>query len=612
MSAFAVLFDRSSEPDPQVFNAMMGRLRHRGPDGCDTASTANVTMGHFHFWTTPEEIGEHQPLSVNSWPFKIVLDGRIDNRQELLDRLSMPLDAGRILSDAALILHAYARWGGDCFKYLVGEYALALFDEQLGELLVTRDALGDRTVFYSVHGTRVAVASEPWAVAAADGLPVQMNDVAVAHYFALRASPNGQTMFKHVYELSPATILVINAGGEYSRQYWQADPTVRSSGKSDVDYAEEFLSLLEQSVRCRLRSPLPVGVMMSGGLDSTSVAAMAAGMIAPETLTTLSYVFDELKDCDERIYIDAVKERWSIRSIQILCDDAWPYREWEKWTPNPNDPAANPYYSLHDRVYEHARAEGIGVLLTGSFGDHLYNAASEWLADLVFEGRWLDACRQLNIQIRSKGFSRTLRAVYIRDVARRVVRKFSGLQNSHPASFSPAWLTDHTKELLSSKDDLADPVLERYDILLGSLTAYSCSHEFFNLSHSGLEIRSPYRDRRLIEYVITLPAYQLYSRGRHKHILRNAMKDILPESVRNRTQPTSMIPLFVRGLEREKDSLQLRALDPDAVWRKYIKADWLLTHWNTGLEPDQDGPEAMVFWMCSAFEAWQKSIFSSN
>jgi asparagine synthase (glutamine-hydrolysing) len=329
-------------------------------------------------------------------------------------------------------------------------------------------------------------------------------------------------------------------------------------------------------------------------------------------LTTLSYVFDELKDCDERSYIDPVKERWSIRSIQILCDDAWPYKDWEKWTPNPNDPAANPYYALHDRVYERARAEGIGVLLTGSFGDHLYTAASGWLADLVFEGRWSDAFRQLNIQIRKRGVSQTLKAVYIREVARRIINKIPGLQNSHSPSVSPEWLTDRARELIPLRNGLIDPVLERYDILLGLLTAYSCSHEYFNLSHPGVEVRSPYRDRRLIEYVITLPAYQLYSGGRHKYILRNAMKDILPESVRNRTLPTSMIPLFVRGLGQEKDSLQLQFLDPDAGWRKYIKADWLMNHWNTDLEPDRDGPAVMMFWMCSSFEAWQKSIFSSN
>ncbi len=180
-----------------------------------------------------------------------------------------------------------------------------------------RDALGDRTLFYAFDGTRLVIASEPWAVAGAMQYRPELNESAVAHYFALKATEDGQTLFKNVYELLPAHVMVVNASGQRTWRYWQPDLSKRLRGKSDEEYAEQFRSLLEESVRCRMRSTTPVGVLMSGGLDSTSVACLAARMLAPQPLTTISYVFDELTDCDERQYIEAVKAQWGIRSIQI-------------------------------------------------------------------------------------------------------------------------------------------------------------------------------------------------------------------------------------------------------------------------------------------------------
>jgi asparagine synthase (glutamine-hydrolysing) len=605
LSAFAVVYERSNTPvEPGVLERVMDRLKHRGPDGRDVCLTEQAAMGHWHFWTTPEEVGERQPLKLSGLPFTIVLDGRLDNRLELISGLNINPAEVNHLSDAALILHAYERWGEHCFEHLIGEFALAILDQRSGELMCGRDALGDRTLFYSFKGTRLVVASEPWAVAGADGSGNVLNESAVAHYFALEATEDGQTLFNNIFEILPAHAMLVNGSCQRTWRYWQPDPSRRVRGRSDEEYAEEFRALLEQSVRCRMRSTTPVGVLMSGGLDSTSVTCLATRILRPQPLTTLSYVFDELTECDERQYINSVKKKWDIHSIQIPCDDAWPLKDWQHWPANPNRPEGNPYRLPRERAYQRAQTEGLRVLLTGGFGDHLYSAGNDWLADYITEGQLLKAGKELSLYIRYAGLRWLRQAGYLQRLARRLLDKLPGGKQLHHRPIMPAWLTNYSTGYLSGDRKAHDPMLARYGELLELRAALSCSAEVFYASRHALESRHPYRDRRLVEYILALPAYQLYYRGWTKYILRTAMRDILPDSIRARIQPTSMMSLFNRGVEREGNVLQKCFQDPDAAWRRFVKPDWLLKRWNNVAKPDQDGPTLLVPWLCISYETW--------
>ena len=613
MSAFAVVYERSNAPeDPGALEPLMSRLEYRGPDGRNVSLAGKVAMGHWHFWTTPEEVGERQPLKLPGMPFTLVLDGRLDNRTELLSELKIDSVEGSSLSDAALVLHAYARWGEQCFEHFIGEYALVIFDEQRNELLCARDALGDRTLFYAFPATRVVIASEPWAVAGADGVGVELNESVAAHYLALEFPEDGQTLFKNIHELLPAQVLSVNATSQRQWRYWQPIQTRVRRG-SDEGYAQEFRFLLEQSVRCRLRSTTPVGVLMSGGLDSSSVACLAARMVAPKPLTTISYVFDELADCDERKYINAVREQWGIRSIQIPCDDAWPFKNWQDWPHNPNLPEGNPYRLLKKRAYQRAQTEGLRVLLTGGFGDHLYIAGKDWLADLVTEGQLLKAGRELSLQIRSAGLRWTLQAGFLQRLGRHWLDSLPGGWRLHRKQVAPGWLTDLSAGYLSKagKRGRPDPMIERYGSLLGIGAANSCSGEILEASRYTLELRHPYRDRRLIEFVLGLPAYQLYFRNRYKLVLRNAMQGILPEMIRTRIYPTSMGSLFFRGFEHEKAVLQASVQDQGAGWRKFVRLDWLQNHWNVSDMSEQEKKSVMIPWVCFSYDAWYKYLTAS-
>lgn len=611
MSGIAVVYDYSNTPvDPGVLERVMDRLSHRGPDGRDAFVSGHAALGHWHFWTVPEDVGERQPLQLSGMPFRIVFDGRLDNRPELFAHLGLDPEQGKHISDAALVLHAYARWGEHCFERFVGEFGLAILDEQKDRLVCARDQLGDRTLFYALRGARLVAASEPWAVAGADGLKPEINERAVAHYFALKATEDGQTLFEGVFELLPAHVMIVNASGERKWRYWQPDPAKKIRYKTDEEYAEHFRALLEESVRCRMRATTPVGVLMSGGLDSTSVASLAARMIAPQQLTTISYVFDELADCDERVYINSVKEKYNLRSIQIPCDDAWPLKDWEDWPRNPNQPEGNPYRLLKERAYRRANQEGLRVLLTGAFGDELYSGEADWLSALLEEKRFREAGRELKRHFRYAGLGRTLEAGYVRRIARRLVNKIPGGRRFRRKGQAPAWLTSRAAGYLSGAAPDLDPAFELKRNILGREAANSCTEEIFNASRHALDLRHPYRDRRLVEFVLALPAHQLYNRGYYKYILRVALRSILPENIRVRQQPTPLLSLFRRGIEREKHILQARFKDHGAVWCHFVSADWLDDHWNIPVTPETDGPDALVPWLCVSFAAWHQAITS--
>ena len=605
MSGLVLTFNRDRAPtDLPVGTRMLTALKHRGPDGSDVVHTPLVLLGHQHFWTTPEEIGEHQPLAESTGRFYLVFDGRLDNRQELLNSLDCHHPQ---ISDAALLLLAYERWAEDCFTRLVGPFAAALFDATRRRVVCARDALGDRTLFYFLNAHVLVVASEEQAVLTHPAVARRIDEHRLAACFALQVPADGSTFFTGIAELLPAHVLVVGEENVQTRHYWTANPTAQLRYRSDAEYAEHFQALLADSVACRLRAPSPPAVMMSGGLDSTSVAALAARRLqmhpTPARLRTVSYVFDELQSCDERWFMAAMADWYKLETVQICGDDAWPLCDADTWPFNPNTPEENLYRRLKERVYQTTRDSGTRVLLTGVFGDELYAGAEYWLWDLLRERRFLQAWCESGSHLQRYGLWDSLKSPALRRLP-----GIQGLRRLRPTP-TPHWLTDYAKAKLPETDPWAELSRaacrpEQYESVLGSYTAQDASGEIFHASRCGIELRHPYRDRRLIEFMLAIPAHQLYSQGLYKHILRNAMKGILPERIRTRHRPTSLMPLFLRGVaEKEVTTIRRLLQRPERMWPQYVRADWLAQAVPGRLPAEA---EELIIWLCVCVELWHK------
>jgi asparagine synthase (glutamine-hydrolysing) len=617
VSAFALLFHRDAAPAAErALAPLLARLRHRGPDGQDAVAAGGFALGHLHFWTTPEEVGERQPLADPAAGLHLVFDGRLDNRDELLAALGLGAEARR-LSDAALVLAAYRRWGDACLERLLGPCAVAIADARRRRVLCGRDALGDRTLFYVLRPELLAVASEESALLALPGVEPRLDERSLARFFAVEPPAPGDTFFAAVRELPPAHGMAVEPDRVRTWRHWQPPAEPRLRLRRDADYAERFGEVLAASVRARLRTTAPVAVLMSGGLDSTAVAAVAARQLAGEApgrngagrLRAVSWVFDELAGSDERRFIEPVVERWALQPLWVWGDDAWPLAEPATWPRNPNTPLEGLYRRLHERAYAAARSSGAVVVLTGEYGDDLYAGGDHWLADLLREGRLAAAAGGLAAHAWAHGFRR----LPTRHRARSAVGRALGRRAGALAPSSPQWLLPGPAVLAAAGDDpVPSAVIARrpwqHRSLLDPGSARAAAGGLWHAARAGVDARRPYRDRRLVELALDLPAHQLWRPGWSKWVLRQAMCGLLPEPVRLRRVRTSLLPLCARGLlEREADTVRGLLAAPDALWRRFVREDWLARVPGERFRRAADGPELVVPWLCVCAELWTQA-----
>ncbi len=391
MTAVAALFNRTGDPVERAqFEAVLATMRHRGPDGAAVRLLDNMGLGAQLFWTTPEEIDVAQPHTLADSPYWALLDGRIDNREELAAALDTHAPNRRSISDVELVLRAYQQWGERFVERIVGSFACVICDPVRQLVLCYRDPLGARTLYYFCDSRCLVVASEEQAVLAHPAVRSSLNELTMARYFTIREPQPGDTFFQDVSELRPATCMRITRESVATWPYREPAST-RIRYRTDGEYAEHFRELLAESVRCRMRAAGPPAVQMSGGLDSTSLAALAAQMLTssphPQRLNTVSYVFKELSSVDESRRINAMAAGLPLNSLRFNGDTCWPRNRLEEWPQNPNRPDINMYRLLAQRCYRIAHLTGSRVIFTGAESDNLYTGNTEWLYDLLRDGK---------------------------------------------------------------------------------------------------------------------------------------------------------------------------------------------------------------------------------
>ncbi|NOT56798.1 MAG: hypothetical protein HOP18_19545, partial [Deltaproteobacteria bacterium] len=574
-----------------------------------------VGLGHCMLQTTPESLQERQPLANETGDLVLTFDGRVDNRDELRAALESKGARLRDDTDAELVLHAYECWGKDCFPRLLGPFALVMYDKREQHVVLARDALGDRTLFYHyVPYRHLLVASEEQAILAHPAVTRRVKESAIASFLAVDAPILDSSFFQGIEELAPAHVITVSTSAFSNRCYWQLNTSARIHYRSDQDYADHFLSVLMESVRCRLRSLSPPTVMMSGGMDSTSVAALAARELAKDRhqppLRTLSWVFDTLTKCDERWYIEMMTVRYQTRAIFFPGDNEWPLRDVDTWPVCPNTPLQNAYRWLKERLYRTAQALGHRVVLTGLFSDEAYTGDEQWLADYWREKRLGKACRETALHFYRQGVHDSVRDPGLRCLAALILARvpfFQRLRQRRSAQYPP-WLTPYARQHLPPPVEVLGDPRRRHQYLqsMGPTASQNATQEIYYASRCGIELWHPYRDRRLLEFMLAIPAYQLFSH-RSKHVLRTAMKGFVPEPIREREHSTSLLPLFVHGiLEREGKKVREIVYARDALWPRYVKAEWVKKVLTEDLPCGVDGPASVLPWQCLSLELWMQ------
>lgn len=552
MSGIAGIYFLDGRPVERIdLEKMVESIAHRGTDGSGVWTDGPIGLGHRMLWTTPESIHEKLPMVNKTGDSVITADARIDNRDELISALNFNGKPRETISDSEIILAAYEKWGERCPEKLLGDFAFAIWDERKQALFCARDPIGIKPFYYYFNGKTFCWASEPRAIFEDKTIPKEPNLALVSLYLLDRFDEREETLYKNIYRLPPSHFMVLKNGHLRKGQYWDIDPTKEIRYKTDAEYAEHFLELFKKAVSAQLRSYGPVGVELSGGLDSSSIVCIAQMLYREKSVTTngfetFSIIFDKFP-CDERFYIDEVVRKWNVHANYFTHDEHPSDVDFEQTTQYPDVGHFTTLLSFASALRE-AKQKGIKNMLNGFGGDELFASAFDHLTDLILKGN----IYKLMVQLRYDSilYSRSPYSLFlnyclkpliprpIKVSLKQIFKPFRS--NGVPSWFNFAYLgkTGIDERLKTVVHSIKFPTRSQKRIYDGLRYGWNINIaldvvERF-LAHFGMEIRFPFFDRRLVEFSIALPEEQRWCEDRSKAVLRHAMRGILPEPVKNR------------------------------------------------------------------------------
>ena len=548
--------------------AMTGAAPHRGRARTRAWYAPGTALAHQATQLTAwDRIGEHPLLRSG---LALVADARIDNRDELVPALiERGYLAGEVAttSDAEVILASHRCWGDRAPARLIGDFAYVLWDARRRRLLAARDPMGMRPLYYRIEPRRrTMLASEVKQLLAVPGVPGAIDERGIVATLAGPYLPADATVYEGVGQVAPGSLLVVDADGSRVVQFWS--PDAGSVLRLDEDAAvEAYRAALARAVGDRLQTERPVGLLLSGGMDSGSIAAMSGwltrqGRASGAGLRTYSWAFPSMPDADERSTSDAVVSHFGLTDTAVEGDDAWPLAGYPDGAPDRDDPFIWPYQMIYDRSVARAAADGVGLLVAGNRGDEL---VGDWIFDelgLARAGHVRRAFADLRLAARLDGRSvgSILRGHVIRPALWDRARPVAELLDRRRRTTRPwaPWIPDAVARRVDLGDVIADATrVPRFDGHARSLrhqrlfmTQAARIATLGERTHarSAIGYADPFADRRLVELVLALPQWQVQRRGRPKHIAREAMRGIMPEDALQRVGKAIPVSLFERGL----------------------------------------------------------------
>jgi asparagine synthase (glutamine-hydrolysing) len=561
-----VMPEGGGPPDLGLLRRMTGRLAHRGPDGSGIYRDRRAGLGHSRL-AIVDTAGGAQPLSNEDGTLWITYNGEVYNYVELAADLTSRGHRLRTRSDTEVIVHAFEEWGDRCFERFNGQWALALWDSRTGRLVLSRDRLGVRPLYFAGHGGAVLFASEVKALFAHPGLPRSFDLSGLAQVFRFWCPVAPRTVFAGVEELPPGESAVVVGGRVERRAYWSLSFSPGAAGRHEdlAANAGELRRRLVEAARLRfLRSDVPVGAYLSGGIDSSVTAAIVAHC-TPSPLTTFSLRFQE-PEFDEGPYQELMTRRLGTdhRVVTVSASDigrVFPEVVRAAETPLLRSAPA-PLFLLSRLV----RESGFKVVVTGEGADEVL-AGYDLFREAAVRRFWAhdpQSTRRGTIVERLYPWMDRSPAA-----APSFARAFFGrnLDSEDPAlSHRPRWDSTATlmgildpgvasriaaaavdEELLAHRPPEFsgwDPTrraqwLEMKTLLAGYIL--SSQGDRMLMAH-GVEGRFPFLDPGLVEFAGSVPARHLLLGLDEKHLLKRAFVDTVPEAILRRPKQPYRAP----------------------------------------------------------------------
>lgn len=550
-----------------LLQRMCAAIAHRGPDGQGIHVEAEVGFGHRRLAIIDLSEDGAQPMANDDGTVRVTYNGEIFNHVELRSMLEARGRRFRTSSDTEVLLRLYEEFGAECVSHINGDFAFAIWDGARRRLFLARDRMGVRPLFHTMHEGRFYFASEAKALFAVPGITPEIDPVALDQIFTLWAPIAPRTAFKGIFELPPAHLMIVEEGRTEIRPYWALSFPDAGDGdnRSHAALAEELRTLLEDATRLRLRADVEVGSLLSGGLDSSVITALAA-RLAPGRLRSFGVTFDD-PEFDESAWQQTMAQALGVTHHAVACragDIAGMFpaviRHCERSVLRT---APAPLYRLARSV----REQSVKVVLSGEGADEIFAGY-----DIFREARIRRFCGR---QPESRTRPHLFRRIYpylpsLQQQSPEYLAAFFGVGVDSPEDplfshrprfrttaggkmfFSPELRStlagyDAAGELASLlPDDFRrwHPLhqaqyLETRFLLPGYIL--SSQGDRMAMAH-GVEGRFPFLDHRMVEFASRLPPEAKLNVLREKHILREAATGLLPPTIANRPKQPYRAP----------------------------------------------------------------------
>lgn len=622
----AILKNSNRSVDREMLLAMRDTLTHRGPDDAGIFVDEHVGLGHRRL-SIVDLGGGHQPMANEDDSIWIVYNGEVYNHRDHRSSLEQQGHTYRTNCDTETIIHLYEEYGPSAVTRLRGMFAFAIWDKPRRRLLLARDRLGIKPLYYVVTDDgALYFASEIKALLEAAAIKPQINYDSLADYAANRATSGEETLFRGVKRLLPGHTLVWSDGRIEIERYWDVSFAKADDSSSEAEYVERFRELFNESVRLRLMADVPLGMFLSGGIDSSAIVAAMSGMVA-EPIKTFSVAFAE-REANELEYARIVARAFGTDHHEVLVSpeqffDALPAMIYQEDEPIAH-PSSVPLYFVSKLASRHVK-----VVLTGEGSDELlagYDKYRKTVYNLAlgraYHNRVPAGVKRaveraiLGMKGSSRARQKLIRTFFCLspDIENIYFDNFSVFSRAMQAKL----FTNQAREQMRDGNPYRDALDHIGESDAGTLLDQLLDADLKTYLHellmkqdqmsmaASIESRVPFLDHKLVEFAAALPAKMKLRGLTTKYILRRAMADRLPKEILTRKKMGFPVPIgtWLRG--RFSHIVDEYVLSPRAIARGIFNADYVR---DLAARHHAGENHAERLWALVNFEIWQRRFF---
>lgn len=619
-----VYIDKEHPTDPVLIKNMMDIIQHRGPDDEGMHIARQVGLGHRRLSIIDLNTGR-QPIYNEDGTVCIVFNGEIYNYEEIRRQLVRKGHVFKTETDTEVIIHAYEEYGEDCVSKLRGMFAFAIWDDRHHTLLLARDRVGIKPLYYSLTSDSLIFASEIKALLQDPSVSRDINCPIIDRFLTYLYTPGAETLIKNIYKLNPGHFLIFRNGQMDVKQYWDLNFSSFNNGNTFGESKTQLIDLLRESVKIHMISDVPVGFLLSGGVDSTALLSLSIEE-SNKDLSTFTIGFDGENFADERVYARLAAKRFGTKHYEMTIRaqdfvDFLPKYVWHMEEPVCEPPAIALYY-ITKLAKDHVK-----VLISGEGGDEAF-AGYQNYRNLVWLERFKKMAGPLNGTVsalfdnilnhfslfkRFRKYSPLLTVPLEGYYYSRTSRPFSFFNKEFKKLYSPEFedrIDKHysiqpTRKLfenLKSQDDLSRMLyIDTKTWLPDDLLVKADKMTMAN----SVELRVPLLDHKVLEFAAGLPSTFKLRGFTTKFILKTAFRDFIPKQIIRRKKTGFPVP-YETWIRRDlRTFVEDILLSQRTLERGYFNRPWIEKILSANLN---EGNYAKEVFSLLTLELWQREF----